>query len=151
METNWQNIEDGNLKHSSVHHLMAISQLCDTLGYARTTDISNVLNITRGSVSITLNKLNENDYVVFDNNKHIKLTEKGLAVVQDVLEKRKAVKKFFIQCLQMEATQADECACKLEHVMSDDVVARLTNFSNFFSQKIATSELIQRLKIELDK
>ena len=47
MKTNWQKIEDGELKHSSVHHLMTIFHFKNKLGYARSTDIFKYLAKTR--------------------------------------------------------------------------------------------------------
>ncbi len=138
MSTHWQKIEAGVLKHSSVHHLMAVHQLLDEQGYARTTDISKKLNITRGSVSITLSRLEENNYIKFDANKHISLSQKGQKIVDDVLQKRKILSEFLMESLQMEKNEAVNCACRMEHVISQEVLRRLEIFNDFCRENVSS-------------
>lgn len=108
METNWQQIEEGELTHSSEHHLMAIHYLREEFGYARITDISNFLNITRGSVSITMNKLNEGKFITFDTNKHITLSPKGEKIVNGILNRRNVLKQFFSNVLMLKEEDAEK-------------------------------------------
>ncbi len=147
MSTSWKKLENSEIKHSSAHHLMAVHQLKNEIGYARTTDISKQLNITRGSVSITLNRLKENGYITFDKNKHISLTQKGQHFVEDVLRKRATVKQFFQNALFMKEEQATKCACKLEHVITDDVIDRLEKFSNYMVENLADHK--EKIKAQL--
>ncbi len=150
MSTDWQKIEAGELKHSSVHHLMAVHQLLTEQGYARTTDISKKLNITRGSVSITLSRLEESNFIKFDANKHISLTKKGQKIVEDVLHKRKILSEFYIECLQMEEHEALKCACRMEHVISQEVLRRLEIFAGFCREKIVSLPDFQTLRTLLN-
>jgi DtxR family Mn-dependent transcriptional regulator len=150
MTTNWQQIEEGELKHSSVHHLMAIHDLRHNLGYARITDISKYLNITRGSVSITMNKLNDSGFIEFDENKHISLTTDGNTIVKQILQRRAVIKDFFKNNLLLSEDQATNCACKMEHVISDKIVNKLAAFTSFISKKQKENSFYQELKMTLD-
>lgn len=145
MNSNWQHIEEGELKHSSVHHLMAIQDLREKYGYARVTDISNYLEITRGSVSITMNKLNEGGFIEYDANKHITLTQKGKAIVNRVQQKYNLIKSFFMDNLLLDEESAQNFACKMEHVLSDTIVDKIQKLSAFLSEQSIKSQLEEYL------
>ena len=53
----WKEFEQNPITHSAAHHLMAIGDLTQRLGYARVSDVAKQLKITRGSVSISLRGL----------------------------------------------------------------------------------------------
>lgn len=146
MKTNWQKIEDGELKHSSVHHLMAIHELKEKFGYARITDISQYLDITRGSVSITMSRLNEMGFLKFDANKHITLTEKGQTIVDHVLIKRTIKKNFFVHNLFISDEEATKSACKMEHVISDEIIIKLEKLVSFLDKKLNNKDFHTELK-----
>ena len=53
----WKEFDHNEISHSAAHHLMAVDDLIRKFGYARVSDVARMLNITRGSVSITLKSL----------------------------------------------------------------------------------------------
>jgi len=55
----WKKFDETELRHSSVHHLLAVDTLLTEQGYVRATDVANYLQLSRASVSITLKKLRD--------------------------------------------------------------------------------------------
>jgi len=128
MKEIWKKFEETELTHSSVHHLMAVYHLIEQNGYARAVDISRYLSLTRGSISITLNKLKGKDYLEEDHNKFYKLTKKGEDFVRAVIDKRYILKKFFIEVLGLPPETAEIDACKIEHLLSEETGEKLLSF-----------------------
>jgi len=132
---NWKEFDNRALSHSSEHHLLAIRQLRESRGYARTIDIANHLNITRGSVSITLGKLEQKGYVQPDENKFYQLTKSGQAVVDNLRRKHSILRQFFTEVLQADTSDAEEEACKLEHLLSDTLAQYMQDFLHFYTSE----------------
>lgn len=121
----WKKFDEIELSHSAVHHLMAVYTLIKERGYARGIDVARYLDLTRGSVAITLNKLRDKGYLVEDENKFFQLSESGMTLINKVLIKRKVLQQFFEDVLKLEPNQAEAEACKVEHLVSRDMIARL--------------------------
>jgi len=132
MET-WKEFEANELTHSAAHHLLAIHELgLEYGGWARVSDIAKDLAITRGSVSINLRALKKRGYVVTDEHRMVKLSAKGLEIVQAVQSKKAAFKAFLIEVLNVSEHQADIDSCKVEHLISHETTERLAEFVEQF-------------------
>ncbi|HMQ16845.1 MAG TPA: metal-dependent transcriptional regulator [Phycisphaerae bacterium] len=131
MET-WKEFDANIVTHSAAHHLMAIADLLAKLGYARVSDVARALNITRGSVSISLQPLKKAGLVVQDENRHLGLSARGQALVEAIKAKRRIVERFLAGVLGVDSVQAEIDACKFEHLLSDESARRLVSFLRFF-------------------
>jgi DtxR family Mn-dependent transcriptional regulator len=128
----WKEFEHNGITHSAAHHLMAIDDLVQRLGYARVSDIARNLNITRGSVSISLRPLKEAGLIVPDENKHLRLTAAGQRLVTAIKTKRELIQRLFCEVLGVPAVQAEVDACKLEHLLSNETARRMVSFLRYF-------------------
>lgn len=128
----WKKFDETELSHSSVHHLMAVHHLVKENGYARAVDIGRYLNLTRGSISVTLHKLIDKDYLEEDENKFYRLSEKGEHLVCSVLSKRQILKQFFTTVLRLPEDSAEIDACKIEHLLSQQAGEQLLVFMGYF-------------------
>jgi Mn-dependent DtxR family transcriptional regulator len=143
----WRAYEKNELSHSAAHHLMAIHELRQELGYARVSDIAKHLRITKGSVSTTMRHLKERGYVQEDPNRFLELTEMGLRVVQETEATRMVVQKFLSDALGMDEDDAMIDACKVEHLISAEARARLVCFLRMlFSDKPPANEFLQMFR-----
>jgi Mn-dependent DtxR family transcriptional regulator len=125
----WKEFEANELTHSAAHHLIAIHELgAEYGGWARVSDIAKDLGITRGSVSINLRTLKKRGYVVTDEHRMVKLSPKGLEVVQSVKTKKAAFKAFLTDVLGVSDAQAEIDSCKIEHLISEETTDRLARF-----------------------
>ena len=132
MKDVWKKFDETEPSHSSIHHLMAIHHLHKKNGYARGIDIANYLNITRGSVSITMNKLKDKNYICEDDNKFYCLTERGQQLVNSALSKRHIVIRFFTDVLHLSPETAELDACKIEHLLSNETGEKLISFMGYY-------------------
>ncbi len=128
----WKKFDETELRHSSVHHLLAVDTLLTEQGYVRATDVANYLQLSRASVSITLKKLRDKGYIVEDQNKFLNLSEKGRELTTAVLSKRRLVETFFARVLGVSPVIAEEEACKVEHLLTDVTSARLLTFIGLY-------------------
>jgi DtxR family Mn-dependent transcriptional regulator len=130
----WKEFEANELTHSAAHHLLAIHEVGTAYGgWARVSEIARRLNITRGSVSINLRTLKKRGWVETDDRRLVKLSPKGLRVVQSVTAKRVIVRSFLCDVLGIPESQADIDSCKIEHLISHSTGQRLVQFLQFLT------------------
>lgn len=128
----WKKFDEIDLRHSSVHHLLAIDNLIKDHGYARATDVASHLKLSRASVSITLRKLIEKGYVSEDQKKFLRLSAKGNNLTKAVLSKRHLLELFFSDILGVSSETAEADACKIEHLVTDETSAKLLSFIELY-------------------
>lgn len=127
----WKEFDQNVISHSAAHHLMAIDDLINRLGYARVSDIARQLNITRGSVSISLQPLKKAGLVLQDENRHLRLSDRGQTLVSAVKTKRQLIRRLLAEVLCVEPEQAEIDACKLEHLLSNTTAQQVLAFLRF--------------------
>jgi len=133
----WKEFEQNAISHSAAHHLMAVDDLVQRLGYARVSDVARQLNITRGSVSISLKPLKEAGLIEQDENKHLRLSATGQRLVDAIKTKRQLLLRLFHEVFGVDVLTAEIDACKLEHLISGETARRLVSFLRFLDSKEA--------------
>ncbi len=140
----WKEYDRSVLTHSAAHHLMAIDELLGRLGYARVSDIARQLGITRGSVSISLRPLKEGRLVLQDENRHLRLSERGQALVAAIKTKRHLMRRLLAEVLGVAPEQAEIDACKLEHLLSNESAQRVLAFLRYLdASRAAGQDLVE--------
>ena len=91
----------------------------------KSVDLANHLNVSRASVNNAVNSLIEKKLVSKALYGHISLTDQGKVVARKVLEKHELLKRFLIEVLNVEAKQAEDEACGIEHVISDYTASQI--------------------------
>jgi DtxR family Mn-dependent transcriptional regulator len=135
----WKEFEHNEITHSAAHHLMAIDDLVQRYGYARVSDIARALHITRGSVSISLRPLKDAGLVLQDENRHVRLSEEGMRLVQAVKAKRQLVKRLLSEVLGLTPEMAEIDACKTEHLVSNETARRIVSLLKFIDRAPAAA------------
>ena len=133
----WKEFDQNVISHSAAHHLMAIDALIERLGYARVSDIARQLNITRGSVSISLGPLKKAQLVEQDENRHLRLSERGKDLVDAIKTKRLLIQRLLAEVLGVDPEQAEIDACKLEHLVSNQTARRMLAFLRYLDSQPA--------------
>lgn len=128
----WKQFDKNLVTHSAAHHLMAINRLLRKQGYARVSDVARFLEITRGSVSITVKKLKERDLIKEDKNRFLLLTDKGNQVAQSIAARHEVILALLTDVLGQDPEQADIDACKIEHLVSGLTCGYLQQLVLFF-------------------
>ncbi len=142
--TIWKEYDAVELTHSTAHYLMAITELHKTQGYARAVDIANYLDLTRGSVSTALSKLEDKNLITADSNKFYQLTKSGEQAVNNVLSKRRIIIRFLTEILQMDLEESEIDACKIEHLLSHKAGERMMSFLGFYLSDSESAEQFRK-------
>ncbi len=143
-QSHWKAFQDVELSHSNAHYLMAIVDLLEERGYARAIDVAKYLDLTRGSVSTALTALEQKGYVTTDENKFLTLTDQGSEAVNSVLSARRILIQFFIEVLGVSENQAEEDACKIEHLLSQETGEKLMTYLGFYLSGAPEAEAFQQ-------
>ena len=107
------------------HYITSIHDLRERLGYARVSDVARELAVTKGSASVQVKHLKEKGFVAEDDNRHLHLTGTGEEVAHQVRYNRQVLIRFLRDLLGVQAAQAEEDACKIEHLLSDETSRRI--------------------------
>ncbi len=141
----WKQFEKNVITHSAAHHLMAVDSLIRCHGYARVSDIARLLEITPGSVSLSLKPLKADGFVVQDENRFLRLSPRGQRLVDLMRARRSVIVKFLCDTLGVDRHQAEIDSCKIEHLLSGETAGRLTDFLRFMrSGKSAARTFLER-------
>ena len=122
-----------NLSASLEDYLELICNLLETSESVKAVELSRKLNVSRASVSEALAKLAEKELILYEGHKGITITEKGLKKAKEVISKHNTLTSFFENTLCMSIEQASNNACKIEHVISDELFERIKLFQAYIS------------------
>ncbi len=121
----WREFENNELTHSAAHYLMAIDSLRTDRGYARVTDVAEMLEVSRGAASMAIAHLKRRDWVHEDDKKFLFLSPEGASIANLVERNFVILTKFFEEVLGVPKDVARADACKMEHLMSLETGQRL--------------------------
>ena len=114
---------------SGEDYLEAILLLRQRKGYIRAVDVANELGFSRPSVSKALALLKSEGYITVGGGSPLSsgifLTDSGEERARAVYERHKTIKSFFTDILQVSEETAEQDACKIEHVISEESYRRL--------------------------
>lgn len=137
-----------NLSASLEDYLELICNLLETSRSVKAVEIARKLNISRASVSEALAKLAEKDLILYEGHKGIIITDKGREKAEEVILKHNTLTSFFEKTLGLNSEDAQNNACKIEHVISDDLFFRIKEFQNYCSRN---EDFINTFKKGLEK
>ena len=95
---------------------------------SRSVDVANELGYSKASVSRAVSLLKGEKLIEVVEGGEIVFTNKGKEKALSVLERYKVLVKI-LKKLGLDDEDADEEACKLEHVIGDELYAKLKEFS----------------------
>ena len=90
-------------------------------------DIANELNYSRPSVSRAVNLLQKNGYIVIASNGEISFTDDGYEKAAQIYERHKIITDVLVK-IGAKYEIAEDNACRIEHVISDDLLAVMKEF-----------------------
>lgn len=115
---------------SGENYLETILMLKEKHGLVRSIDIAKEMNFSKPSVSRAIGILKETGYIEVNEGGHIDLTEKGLLKAGEIYERHKLLTVFLMDIAKVSYEIAEEDACKMEHILSDEVYNGIKNFMN---------------------
>jgi len=120
---------DDTLSESLEDYLEVILQLERVSRVTRVSEIAEHLKVSRPSVTGALKNLGARGLVVHEPYGHVILTEEGARIAREVERRHIAIRDFLTAVLEVPADTADATACRLEHVMEPEVIARLVSYA----------------------
>ena len=117
------------IQQSAEDYLEATLILQEKHGYIRSIDIAKHLGVTKPSVSYAVKRLKESGYINMESNGPITLAPAGLKIAKRIYERHKALTAF-LEKLGVSEEQAEEDACKIEHVISHETYVAICDFVN---------------------
>ena len=112
---------------SSEDYLEAILMIRQAKGSCRSVDVAAHLGFSKPSVSVAVSKLVENGCLQRMSDGQLMLTEKGMAIASNTLDKHHLLTDLFCE-LGVSPETAEHDACLIEHHLSEETYEKLRSF-----------------------
>ena len=109
-------------------YLETIYVLTSKSGPIRSIDICEELGYSKPSVSRAIGILKNGKYIEVDKKGYISLTDEGKAVAEKIYERHTIISRFLVS-VGVDEQIANEDACKMEHVISDESFEAIKKFT----------------------
>lgn len=113
---------------SGENYLETILMLKEKQGTVRSIDIARTMEFSKPSVSRAVGILKEDGYITIENGGGIELTEKGKEKAAQIYERHKLLTLFLERVTGVPGEIAETDACKMEHILSDEVFLGIKRF-----------------------
>jgi len=123
-----------NLSASLEDYLEAIFNLSGKSDVARSRDIAKLLNVSKSSVTGALRVLKKKGLANYKPYDYVTLTDAGQVAAAEVAKKHNILKAFFVDVLGVDVDIAQQAACKAEHILGPEVIARVLCFIEFITR-----------------
>ncbi len=97
-------------------------------GHSHVVDIAKTLGVSKPSVTKAIKQLKDLGYVHTEKYGTITLTDKGREVSREIYENHRLIELFLQHSLDLPADEASYNACKMEHVISEKMLAAIRNY-----------------------
>lgn len=104
---------------SAENYLETILMLSQKRPVVRSVDIANELGFKKSSVSIAMKNLREKNHITVTEEGFIYLTDAGREIAEMVYERHEVISECLVR-LGVSKDIADEDACRIEHILSDE-------------------------------
>lgn len=123
-----QEIKGKNISSSLEDYLEAIYEIYTQKNGVKAIDISKKLGVGRSSVTEALKTLAQKHLVNYSRYGVLSLTAAGEEAAKNVIERHKTLYNFFKNTLNLDENEAQENACRVEHMLSEKAFQALINF-----------------------
>ena len=125
--------KDGGEKPKKLHasgedYLEAVLMLQKQKGMVRSIDLARHMGFSKPSISHAVATLREGGFLTVDEDGHLHLTDAGREVAEKIYERHQFFTAHLIE-LGVDPVQAEQDACKIEHVISEESYQILKNCS----------------------
>ena len=116
-----------DLHESGEMYLETILILKNQNEYVRSIDIAHTMDFSKPSVSRAIKLLKESQKIVVDDKGYIDFTDEGRRIAEKVYGRHQILTEFLVS-IGVSAKQAEEDACRIEHIISDETQQCIQNF-----------------------
>lgn len=107
------------LHASGEDYLEAVLMLQKQKGMVRSIDLARHMGFSKPSISHAVGTLREGGFLTVDEDGHLHLTDAGRKVAEKIYERHQFFTTHLIE-LGVDPVQAEQDACRLEHVISEE-------------------------------
>ena len=108
---------------SAEDYLETILNLGENQDVVHRVDVAKRMKVSQAAVNKAVKLLVEKDYI-YEDGKHLYLTESGKAYAEQVYEKHCIIRDYLIAC-GVSANTAEEDACNMEHLVSEETFSMM--------------------------
>lgn len=116
------------IRESGEDYLETILILHKRTGFVRSIDVANELGYSKPSISRAVGILKSYGYIEVEPGGQIILTESGKAKAESVYGRHVLLRKFLRETLGVSEENAEEDACRIEHILSEETYTKLKSF-----------------------
>ena len=116
------------LGESLEDYLESLLILEEQHGKIRCVDVANLMKVSKPSVNKAMNVLKEKGYVLQESYGDIHFTAEGKAIAEKVYHRHKTISRFLHEILGVDMETADEEACHIEHVISEETFQKIATY-----------------------
>lgn len=119
---------EGIMYESGENYLETILILKERNGTVRSIDIARELGFSKPSVSRAVGLLKDDGFIIIDSTGQIELTQKGREKAGGIYERHRILTEFLMKTAQVERERAEEDACRMEHIISEETFRGIKEF-----------------------
>lgn len=112
---------------SEQDYLESVLMLSQQRAVVHRIDVAKRMNVSQAAVNKAMKLLCEKGYI-YEDGKHLYLTETGKKYAEAVYEKHCIIRDF-LQKIGVTPARAEEDACYMEHIVSDETFAAMKAFN----------------------
>ncbi len=116
------------IRESGEDYLETILILHKRTGFVRSIDVANELGYSKPSISRAVGILKSYGYIEVKPGGQIILTESGKEKAESVYGRHLLLRKFLTETLGVSEENAEEDACRIEHILSEETYTKLKSF-----------------------
>ncbi|GAA4858748.1 transcriptional regulator MntR [Paenibacillus vulneris] len=131
-------------------YLERIYKLIDEKGYARVSDIAEGLEVHPSSVTKMIQKLDKDNYLVYEKYRGLVLTSKGQKMGKRLVDRHQLLEEFLTLIGVSEDTIYKDVE-GIEHHLSWDSITCIETLIEYFRKDPSRKEELMKLKQEMDE
>lgn len=116
------------MHESGENYLETILMLKERKGTVRSIDIARELNFSKPSVSRAMGILRESGFIIMEPSGEIQLTDSGWKKAGEIYGRHQLLTAFLQDVAGVTPEMAEENACRMEHIVDQEVVDGISDF-----------------------
>lgn len=131
-------------------YLERIYKLIDEKGYARVSDIAEGLEVHPSSVTKMIQKLDKDNYLIYEKYRGLVLTSKGQKVGKRLVDRHQLLEEF-LTLIGVSDEHIYKDVEGIEHHLSWDSITCIETLLEYFKRDVSRAEDLMRLKKEIEE
>jgi Mn-dependent DtxR family transcriptional regulator len=131
-------------------YLEHIYRLIDEKGYARVADIAEGLEVHPSSATKMIQKLDKDDYLIYEKYRGLVLTPKGKKIGKRLVERHRLLEEF-LETIGVQKENIYRDVEGIEHHLSSDSIACIESVIEYFREDPERLSQLRSIREQMDK